>query len=357
MRSPNSHRRRPGRRQQSQGVFSPIALRDTVGRRQVMAYVVRTSRRKTSLSDVLFHPALLGHIPMVLTPEEFACSRLRSRGRGTRRGRAGRVAGPRAEATGAFSNADGGVVIAGVAPDGRIVWLSRPGEKANDLHQGLREARDPDRHDVRELLVDEKMSLVLSADRRRERFSQTSSGAVLVRRGAGNVPLPGADLSRFPARRSFESFEPTNTVTVRAESTAAAVGGHPCIGTRRYPGDDPDPGKIWEVRGSVDHRVEQTTADLLGELRSIIAIVAVQRVEMPKPPPTVIREAIANAIAHCSSEHAGRYGDPDRDPPDPDDDHLSGKAARTGEGREQPLPAGSPKRSPARSTSPAGCVA
>jgi ATP-dependent DNA helicase RecG len=258
------------------------------------------------------------------------------------------------EAAVAFSNADGGVLVAGVADDGRIVGVAHPGEKTRDIHQALRDARDPGRYDVHELLVDGSTLLVLSVERRREGFSQTSSGAVLMRRGASNVPLLGADLSRFLARHAFESFEMTPTILalpdadpgllqrlseaygwtgvgdvaasledagfVTTESgrqvltiagsllllpDPAALGGRPYIDIRRYTGDDPDPDKVWEIRGPVDHQVEQATSDILGELGSVSAIVGVQRVEMPRLPQRVIREAIANAVAHRSYEHAG----------------------------------------------------
>jgi ATP-dependent DNA helicase RecG len=85
----------------------------------------------------------------------------------------------------------------------------------------------------------------------------------------------------------------------------SVVGGRPYVDIRRYSGDEPDPDKVWEVRGPADRQVEQVTSDLLDELGSISAIVGVQRVEMPKLPPRVIREAIANAVAHRSYEHAG----------------------------------------------------
>ena len=304
------------------------------------------------MSYPLFHPSRLGDIPMVLSLEEFAAA---FPGEGEHVELKQGVSQARVqEAAVAFSNADGGVLVAGVAPDGRIVGVAHPGEKAKDLHQALREARDPGRYDVHELLVDEKTLLVLSVDRRREGFSQTSSGAVLVRRGASNVPLLGADLSRFLARHTFESFEltPTNVDLADADPDLlhrlgaaygwttdgdvassleqvgfvttesgrlvltvagsllllpdpAVVGGRPYIDIRRYSGEDPDPDKVWEICGPADHQVEQTTADLLSELGSISAIVGVQRVEMPKLPPRVIREAIANAVAHRSYEHAG----------------------------------------------------
>lgn len=254
----------------------------------------------------------------------------------------------------AFSNGDGGVMIAGVAPGGRIVGITHPGEKTKDLHQALRDVRSPGRYDVRHLLISDKTLLVVSISRRHEGFSQTSSGAVLVRQGASNVALLGADLSRFLTRRAFQSFELTPTgatltdaddglmrrlceafgwpagsalparladagmITTEAGRQVltvagsllllpdpAVVGGRPYIDMRRYGSGEPDPDKTWEVRGPAGVQVEHATRDLVSELGSVSAIVGVQRVEMPRIPERVIREAVANAVAHRSYEHAG----------------------------------------------------
>lgn len=48
----------------------------------------------------------------------------------------------------AFSNADGGVLIAGVSPERGIVGVTQPGEKTKDLHQAFREVQNPGRFDV-----------------------------------------------------------------------------------------------------------------------------------------------------------------------------------------------------------------
>ena len=304
------------------------------------------------MSYPLFHPAWVGDLPMVMTAEQFGEA---FPGEGEHVELKQGVSASRIqEAAVAFSNADGGVLIAGVAPDGRVVGVRQPGEKAKDVHQALRDARNPGRYDVREILVDGTTVLVVSIARRHEGFSQTSGGAVLMRRGASNVALLGAELSRFLARRTFETFEVTPTdvpvedadpdlvrrirdafgwaatsdldtalveggfaviehgrrvLTVAGAllllTEPASVGGRPYIDIRRYSADDPDPDKTWEARGPVDHQVEQATASILDELGSVSAILGVQRVEMPKIPPRVIREAIANAVAHRSYELAG----------------------------------------------------
>ncbi|MBK5224800.1 MAG: putative DNA binding domain-containing protein [Acidimicrobiia bacterium] len=254
----------------------------------------------------------------------------------------------------AFSNTDGGVLIAGVSPQGELVGITQPGEKAKDLHQAFRDAQNPGRYEVHELHVDGKVLLAVGVARRHEGFAQTSGGVVLVRRGASNVPLLGPDLSRFLARRTFTSFELTATDVPLDESdpslrkrlcasfdwhedehlarrlheagfaetdrtgtvlTVAGalllltdprrIGGRPHIEIRRYAEGEPDPDKVWQIRGPVDRQIEQTTSDLVAELGSISAIVGTHRIEMPRLPTRALREAVANAVAHRSYEHAG----------------------------------------------------
>jgi ATP-dependent DNA helicase RecG len=203
-------------------------------------------------------------------------------------------------------------------------------------------------------MVGDATVLVLAVAPRHEGFAQTSAGVVLVRRGASNVPLLGDELSRFLSRRTFQRFEVTPTSAVlddadparlrdlgqafgwpadhalpdrleeegfavgdgprRALTVAgalflladpAAVGGRPYVDVRRYPPDSPDPDKTWQVRGPADRQVEDATRAILDELGSVSAIVGARRVDMPKVPPRVIREVIANAVAHRSYEHAG----------------------------------------------------
>ncbi|MFN0030433.1 MAG: ATP-binding protein [Acidimicrobiales bacterium] len=300
----------------------------------------------------LFHLSRLGDLPMVLSAADFA-EAFPGEGEHLELKR-GVSASRTQEAAVAFSNTEGGVLIAGVAPDGQIVGVTQPGEKAKDLHQALRDARDPGRYEVRQLVVEDKTLLVLSIARRREGFAQTSAGAVLVRRGASNVPLLGADLSRFIARHAFEAFETTPTsadlekadqdllkrlrevygwaalgpiadqleeagfatreagrrvLTVAGAllllAEPAAIGGRPYIDVRRYSGDEVDPDRLWEVRGPVDRQVNVATATIVEELGAISAIIGARRVDIPRLPPRAIREAVANAVAHRSYEHAG----------------------------------------------------
>jgi ATP-dependent DNA helicase RecG len=318
-----------------------------------MASLLLVDRRKTSLPYPLFHPDRSGDLPVLLSPSEFegafpAESEFIELKKGVSERRV-------QEAAVAFSNAQGGVYIVGVAPDGRVVGVSQPGEKTKDIHQAMRDVRDPGRYDVHEIQVGDATVLVLAIARRHEGFAQTSSGAVLARRGASNMPLLGVELSRFLAGRAFQSFELTPTTAAfpgdvdrdllrrlvdaygwdpagpndellseeglctlergaRVLTVAGSllllrdpdsVGGRPYVEIRRYAADQPDPDRVWRIQGPITDQVERATTTVVDELGSVSVIVGAKRVEMPKIPPRVIREAVANAVAHRSYENAG----------------------------------------------------
>jgi ATP-dependent DNA helicase RecG len=83
------------------------------------------------------------------------------------------------------------------------------------------------------------------------------------------------------------------------------VGGRPYIEIRRYSADQQDPDRVWRIEGPITEQVEGATATVVDELGSVNVIVGARRVEMPKIPPRVIREALANAVAHRSYENTG----------------------------------------------------
>lgn len=300
----------------------------------------------------LFHPDRRGDLPALLSPEEFD-RELGDEGDFVEHKRGVAQRGIQETAV-AFSNASGGVIVIGVEPNGTLVGVSQPGERAREVHQALRDTANPGRYDVHELLVGDHTLLIVSIARRHDGFAQTSGGALLIRRGASNTALVGADLSRFLQQRTFERFEMTPTLAPweQAEPSLlarlaeafsldvdgdrvdrwleagyvvrhggqlmltvagallllpdpAAVCGRAYIDIRRYGIDDPDPDKTWQVRGPVDHQVRAATETVVDELGSVSAIVGTDRIEMPKVPVRVIREAVANAVAHRTYEHAG----------------------------------------------------
>lgn len=317
-----------------------------------MAYLNSSRTRRTSLSYPLFHPRHPDAPPLFLDAPAFSAAFAGEgdhlefkQGVSTQRFQAAAVA---------FSNTDGGVLVAGVSPDGRVVGVANPGEKAKDIHQAFRDVENPGRYEVRELQVDDKTVLVVAVDRRHEGFAQTPAGVVLVRRGASNTALLGPDLSMFLARRTFTSFELTPTdipaseadpdlrrrlcdayscpdddraqdrmaetgfVTVERQEAVLTVagalllvpepkrmGGRPYIDVRRYAEGEPDPDRVWEIVGPADDQIEQAAALVKDELGSVSAIVGTRRVELPRLPERALREAIANAVAHRSYENAG----------------------------------------------------
>jgi ATP-dependent DNA helicase RecG len=258
------------------------------------------------------------------------------------------------EAAVAFSNAQGGVILVGVDPSGAPKGLSQPGEQERKLHHALQGVRNCGRYETGQLTVGTKTILVVRIERRHEGFAQSSDGRVLLRRGASNQALVGAELSRFVAANAFQAFESTPTAIplhaveaglldrlchaqsrpaddqlstrLREEGFVAMVDGaerltvagalllrkdpatigcRAYVDIRRFGADLPEPDKTWEVRGTVPEQIEQATKDILAELGSTTAVLGPRRVDMPRLPPMVVREAVANAVAHRSYQHAG----------------------------------------------------
>jgi len=253
----------------------------------------------------------------------------------------------------AFSNSDGGVLVIGVDRAGNVVGVRDPGEIERQVHQIVRNTNNPGRYEVFTVGVEEAKILVVAVARRQEGFAQTSSGVVKVRNGASNTALIGEHLNRFIQARAFTHFEdtptrvalsaasprllerlrqlhgwPTDELEERLVEAGYAVrergltnqtisGGlflleNPVdLGVRaqvevlRFPRNSDDPDKRTTVTGPIDEQVERTTAAILDELGETSVLVGTRRVDNPKLPPTAIREAVANAIAHRSYEASG----------------------------------------------------
>jgi ATP-dependent DNA helicase RecG len=253
----------------------------------------------------------------------------------------------------AFSNKDGGVVLIGVRNDGTVSGVVDTGEAERQLQQAAGSVNYPGRYTVHHLAVGDKNVLVLSVARRREGFAQTPSGIVKIRSGASNTALIGEQLSRFMRERAFSHFETTRT-PARLDAASPArldrlrreyawpdgdvtdllidggyairdqgavsltvVGGlflledPASLGVRsqveilRFPRDSDDPDKRTTIAGPVDVQVEEATKAILAELGELSILLGTRRIDLPKIPPTAIREAIANAVAHRSYEATG----------------------------------------------------
>ena len=253
----------------------------------------------------------------------------------------------------AFSNADGGVILVGVTDDGFVKGadLSVAGETG--LRQALGQVRDLGRYRIDRVVVDGRMVVAVSVGARRDSFVQLSNGQVKQRRGASNHTLLGADLADFIARRFVRSVESSPTgltsddidpdlgrrladawqwrvpegvspellerlrdngfLVLNGDRDRLSVAGAlfllPKPGASlgkahvelfRYRNDGIDYDRREEFTGPVHDQVADTTAFVLEELGMDMAMVSVWRHELHRLPQVVVREAIANAVAHRS---------------------------------------------------------
>lgn len=72
---------------------------------------------------------------------------------------------------------------------------------------------------------------------------------------------------------------------------------------RRYPDESPDYDRRVFMNGPVAQQVISATEFIVDELGTDLVVTGVHRYELPKLPQVVVREAVANAVAHRSYEH------------------------------------------------------
>lgn len=258
------------------------------------------------------------------------------------------------EAVAAFSNADGGVVLLGVRDDGTVTGLDVTGETEARVHRLVLGLHDPGRYLLHKLSVSDRTVLVVSVQQRRDGFTQLADGRVLLRRGAMNSPLFGAELRSFVASRSLSRFEATpvavelsaadaglldrvrgaygwsesdNVARLHEAGLVEGLGSSPKLTVAGALSLTSDPatilGKAYveifrfrdgtnsydkrvEVRGPIDAQVAQTVRQVMDELGSDMVILGVRRFELPRIPEHVLREAVANAVAHRDYEVSGQ---------------------------------------------------
>lgn len=260
---------------------------------------------------------------------------------------------PLQDAVVALSNSVGGVVLIGVDDSGDVLGKQLTQGVEESIHQAIAAIRNPGRYAIQQLLVDEVPIVVLSVERRVQGFAQTSSGRVLIRKGASNAALFDAELFEFISSRSLERFElnDANADHARADPSLIAevadafgwteeseirkrlgeqgllvpkgdrltvagalyllkqpeeVLAKAFIEIRRYPdADGVGPDKRVEIRGPIHHQVAEATEQILQELGTEIVVLGLRRHELPRLPKVVIREAVANAVVHRSYEASG----------------------------------------------------
>lgn len=253
----------------------------------------------------------------------------------------------------AFSNSDGGVIVFGVHDDGEIVGKSLTAAVEADVTHAILQIHDPGRYWLHEVDVGGRPITVLAVARRSEGFAQTSEGQVMVRRGAHSVPLLGSELLQFLTERRLTRFDVSDAQVplelaspdalddvrrayawrggdlvehLRNQGLATRDGspqltiagaltllpdpaqrlGKTYIELMRYPDEGIDYDKRLEIRGPVQRQVAEATQAVMDELGTDLVVSGVRRLELPKLPEVVIREAVANAVAHRSYEEQGR---------------------------------------------------
>jgi len=250
----------------------------------------------------------------------------------------------------AFSNDDGGVVFVGVKDDGSVVGRVHDQGVDDKIHKAALAARDVGRYAISELTVAGRPIVAIEVRRREEGFAQTSNGRVLVRRGGRNVPLFGADLSTFIQERALRRFESTATGLTRGDADPVLLRevceafGWPTrsrdltirlaeqglstregvltiagalfltrpgeslrqnkaiVEVRRYPEGSAEYDRRVEMGGPLHHQVRDATRFVIEELGTDLIVTGLYRHELPRLPEVVVREAIANAVAHRSYE-------------------------------------------------------
>jgi ATP-dependent DNA helicase RecG len=249
----------------------------------------------------------------------------------------------------AFSNADGGVILIGVGDDGAIVGRRLDAGTQDDIYGALHEARDIGRYAIAQIDVDGKPVIVLSVARRQEGFAQTSAGVPRVRRGSRDDALFGAELVRFVNERTASRYETTalpvsyraidrelrarlaralrwEKATLQRLREAELVAhdqltvagalyllrdpgrrlGKAHVELLRFGSDSTiDYDRREELHGPIPHVLMAAVERVMDELGTEMVVLGVRRYELPRLPQRVLREAIANALAHRSYESAG----------------------------------------------------
>ena len=258
------------------------------------------------------------------------------------------------EAAVAFFNADGGVLLVGYDERHGLVDRPDPADDIRRVHDALSSVHNPGHFVCRELSVGETRLVVVSFARRENGFAQLGDGSVRQRQGASNQKLIGPALSRFQMSRSFVVYETTPTpfpfsdVTVDAlvdtvkvydlaDDSAASfedaglaalvegayrltvagalimltdiedVLGRAGIEFRRHGFDEGQPDKRVTITGTVREVTERAQTLVNDELGYRSVYIGPRRYDLPRLPESVVRETIANAVAHRSYEYRGTW--------------------------------------------------
>jgi ATP-dependent DNA helicase RecG len=255
----------------------------------------------------------------------------------------------------AFANTLGGVILAGVKNDGSICGLPLTSAVEDKIRDEARNAHSLAPIEIGQIEVGDRPITVIGVGQLREGFAQTSNGRVLVRVGTRRPALIGPDLVRFMHDRAASTFERVSTElpesaadTKLLNEVAEGLGLSPASATLadrltdrgllvgdpghrsltvagalyllpnpeqtlgktyvellRFPAGSNDFDRREEFGGPLHNQVATATRALMAELGADSVVVGLRRHELPRLPERVVREAIANAVAHRSYEQRG----------------------------------------------------
>lgn len=253
------------------------------------------------------------------------------------------------EAMVAMSNGEGGVIFVGVNDQRKVIGKIHDQGTDDKIHEAALSAHDLGRYSIKQITVGDKPVVAITVRRREEGFAQTSDGRLLARRGGRNVPLIGIAAWEFMSTRKLRRFERADADIPLSEANAEALeqlslahGWDPnsadlpdrlterglltdgnltiagalfltmatkslnlnkaIIEVRRHPDEGPDYDRREVFDGTLPEQVRNATQFIVDELGSDLIIAGLYRYEIPRLPEVVIREAVANAVAHRSYE-------------------------------------------------------
>lgn len=260
----------------------------------------------------------------------------------------GTGAKPLQEAIVSFSNTPGGgVIYIGVTDARQVVGRSLDQGTDDAIREASLAAKNPGRLMIAEVRVNSTPVVKVTVEERQDEVAQTSDGRVLRRNGARNVALFGPDLFELVTKRSLKRFEtldsgvPASAVDAELAESMAKVHqwkDDPAAWPDRWkersllaPSGNLtnagvltlcDPATVLEaakfhidlrayeddetisyirrdtIVGPVQRQVEIALELILRDVGTEIVVTGAHRHDVPRLPRRVVREAVANAVAH-----------------------------------------------------------
>lgn len=249
------------------------------------------------------------------------------------------------EAMVAFSNTGGGTIFIGV-DDQRVVRGRRRDQGTDDaIHEAALTASNMGRYAISTGSVESTPIVVLDVEAREDEVAQTSDGRVLRRRGGRNVAVFGANLWELMSSRALRRYETSSSGVppsqVRSEIASRVAAAHHWTGAaaadrwrergllhpdgtltiagaliltdpatslraakfsidlRSYESNDSTSYVRREVMtGPVQDQAERATDWILRDIGTEMVITGARRHDVPRLPRRVVREVVANAVAH-----------------------------------------------------------